>query len=157
MNDSRYLHWQEKIRAGGLFRDWWLFWGIYSTLLIFAAAVYLLAVGRWQAVVLAAAAFILARLIISPLIYLFYRERRPYQALQFTPVKSMLFSMPTARANAFPSDHAASFASIIAALAWRAPWLGLALVIVLALNGLGRVVLGYHYPNQVLAGWLVGL
>ena len=67
----------------------------------------------------------------------------------------------------YPSGHAASTTALYGALlliavdsgalrsgcAVKAAFLGLA--VLLALIGLSRVVLGVHYPTDVLAGWLI--
>ena len=139
-----------------MFRRFWKFWGIYSVLLIFGVGGYLLLLGRWREVLAAFAAFVLARAIISPLIYVFYKRQRPYQKLNFTPIHSWLLSEPTTRRSSFPSDHAISLAAITTALFWFFPILGTALMVIILLNGWARVVLGYHYITDILAGWVLG-
>ncbi|MFC6751577.1 phosphatase PAP2 family protein [Deinococcus aquaticus] len=63
----------------------------------------------------------------------------------------------------FPSGHAtaaAALAAVLVVLAWRSRWRWLAVgagVVYAALMGLSRVVLGVHYPTDVLAGALTGL
>lgn len=157
MQDKFYLNQQKLLAGSKAYRRFWMFWGIYSVLLLFAVGIYLLLVGQWRPVVLSVAAFVLARLIISPLIYLVYKKTRPYQNLHFSPLKSVLFSEPTTRPNSFPSDHAASFASSVLVIYWFFPALGIVLFAVTLINGWARVVLGYHYLLHILAGWLVGL
>ncbi len=157
MDDQFYLNQQKLLNASKAYRNFWRFWGIYSVLAVFAAGFYLLIIGQWRQVILALAAFVLARLIISPLVYLAYRKPRPYQRLHFVPQRSVLFSEPTTKANSFPSDHAASFAAVAVVVYWFFPVLGLILLAMTLINGWARVVLGYHYVLHVLAGWLVGL
>ncbi|GHF58006.1 phosphatidylglycerophosphatase B [Deinococcus metalli] len=63
----------------------------------------------------------------------------------------------------FPSGHAtaaAALAAVLIVLAWRSRWRWVVLgagVVYAALMGLSRVVLGVHYPTDVLAGALTGL
>ncbi len=157
ISDQTYLNWQKKLTDSPAFRGFWKFWGIYSVILIFIIGAYLLFIGQWREVIITLAAFVLARLIISPLIYVFYKKERPYQILHFIPVRSVLFSEPTSKHNSFPSDHAISFAAITTALWWYFPVLGMILVIVTLLNGMARIVMGYHYISHLVAGWLVGI
>lgn len=66
----------------------------------------------------------------------------------------------------FPSGHAAASAvvlALVAYMAWRflpRVW-GVAVAIVSGMLivgiGISRVYLGFHYPTDVLAGWIVGL
>lgn len=62
----------------------------------------------------------------------------------------------------FPSGHstfAAALAATVVILCWQRPyrWQVLALAAALAaLAGFSRVVLGVHYPTDVLVGWITG-
>lgn len=71
------------------------------------------------------------------------------------PLATHLFTAPSSDPS-FPSDHAAAaFAIAVAVLAFsrRA---GMAFLAVAAVIGASRVVLGLHYPGDVLAGAAVG-
>lgn len=63
----------------------------------------------------------------------------------------------------FPSGHstvAAALATFVALLAWRSRWRWPVLIVAVLyafFMGYGRIVLGVHYPTDVLAGWLTGL
>lgn len=157
ISDLQYLNWQKRIKESPAFRRFWAFWGIYSVLLLFIVGGYLLFIGEWKKVFLAFLAFVLARLILSPLIYLFYKKARPYQVLNFIPVHSWLLSEPTIKLNSFPSDHGVSWASITLVLCYFFPPFGIALILFTIINGMARVVLGYHHVDDIFAGWLVGI
>ncbi len=92
------------------------------------------------------------------------RRKRPYLALE--GVRALVFEAPTD--HSFPSGHASgsfAFASFVAYVllrskvtgggAWR--WvLSLALLVLAAAIGLSRVVLGVHFPGDVLVGATLG-
>jgi undecaprenyl-diphosphatase len=156
ISDERYSNWQKQLTERIFFRRFWVFFGIYTVPVFFILGLYLLFVGQWKIVIAALAAFILARLIISPLIFLFYKRQRPYQKLKFTSYHSRLFSAATLRFTSFPSDHAISFASISGVCVYYHPHWGIVLIPLTLLNGIGRVVLGYHYVSDIIAGWLLG-
>jgi undecaprenyl-diphosphatase len=156
MNSDFYLNQQKLLATGAWYRQFWKFWGIYSVLLIFAVGGYLLLLGKRREVLAAFAAFVLARVVVSPLIYVFYKRQRPYQKLNFIPIHSWLLSEPATRHSSFPSDHAISLAAITTALFCFFPILGIALMVITLLNGWARVVLGYHYITDILAGWVLG-
>lgn len=69
----------------------------------------------------------------------------------------------TENGASFPSGHttvAAALATFVVLLAWHSRWRWLVLILAVGyafLMGYGRVVLGVHYPTDVLAGWLTGL
>ena len=60
----------------------------------------------------------------------------------------------------FPSGHAANTAALAAAVllvAWTTRYRAVAAIIgglVVAVVGLGQLVLGVHYPSDIVAGWL---
>ncbi|MCL6614729.1 MAG: phosphatase PAP2 family protein [Firmicutes bacterium] len=58
--------------------------------------------------------------------------------------------------SSFPSGHAASAFALALVLAWRWPRLGWLFWLLAALVGVSRIVLGHHYPLDVVAGALLG-
>lgn len=78
-----------------------------------------------------------------------FNTARPPEALGITP----LVSAPEA---SFPSAHAAIFAALAVAMFAVDRRAAVGLSILAALVGLSRVVLGVHYPADVLGGFAVG-
>ena len=60
--------------------------------------------------------------------------------------------------HSFPSGHAArSMLLAVLAVGLGPLWLGLSLLIWAPLVGLARIILGVHYPSDILAGMALGL
>ena len=60
--------------------------------------------------------------------------------------------------HSFPSGHAARSTMLAVVAVGLGPlWLGLALLIWAPLVGLARIILGVHYPSDILAGMVLGL
>ena len=157
ISDQSYLNWQKRLASRTWYRRFWVFCGIYSVALVVLLSLYLLAEGEIKVVMLAFLAFVLGRLIISPLIFLAYKKTRPYQKLNFTTFHSWFFSSVTKRNSSFPSDHAISLSAISTALIYYYPYLAIWLAVLCAVNGWARVVLGYHYILDVFVGWVLGI
>lgn len=62
----------------------------------------------------------------------------------------------TSRLWSMPSNHSAYAAIMSVFLAWHYPRLRWLVVVLAGIVGLGRVVVGAHYPSDVLVGWTVG-
>lgn len=56
----------------------------------------------------------------------------------------------------FPSDHASAAFGIAVAVALFDPVVGAAFIVLAALIGAGRVIVGAHYPGDVLAAVVIG-
>ena len=83
--------------------------------------------------------------------------KRPYQAYGLKTEFSKLLSWQTSRFNSFPSSHTASLTALSFGLYLYNPLLGLAGLVLTLLVGIGRVILGYHYPADIIGGFLVGI
>lgn len=88
----------------------------------------------------------------NALIALLFFRPRPFVTLGI----ASLIGMP-ATAKSFPSDHATLAFAIAGTLAFALPHRRWQFFTVAALIALGRVMVGVHYPTDVLAGALVGL
>jgi len=77
---------------------------------------------------------------------------RPFAS---TGLTELFFERPE---KAFPSDHATVLAVMIVGLfAYRHPKLGWLFLWGGVFSSLARVVIGFHWFGDVLAGWLIGL
>jgi membrane-associated phospholipid phosphatase len=56
----------------------------------------------------------------------------------------------------FPSNHAAVAGAVAVAVMWSAVRLGLVLLVVAAAAAASRVLVGAHFPHDVVAGFLLG-
>lgn len=102
---------------------------------------------RWRDALLFSLA--MAGAALDPLLKLLFERPRP----RLWP------DAPAFQGSSFPSGHAMSAATFVAALAvlawptrWRVPTIA-AGALALAAVGLSRLVLGVHYPSDVLGGW----
>ncbi len=158
---STYLEYQEALHGNKLFRAFWEFWGNHSFVFFVAAGIYALAnpeyaVAARQLSILLIAALLIARGIVVTIINAIYERQRPYQVYGFVPITSRFFSFTTRIPNSFPSRHATVFFAWSTVVSLFFPGLGAALVAVSLATGVARVVLGYHWSSDVIAGALIG-
>ena len=126
--------------------DWWA-----VLLAAGATALWLALRGRWRAAAFLALLMLSERALVALLKGLFSRAR-PDPAGHLDAVHTM----------AFPSGHSANamalalgLALIVAPPRWRRTCLALGLAYAAAV-GLSRLVLGVHWPSDVVGGWAVG-
>lgn len=155
--ELQYKNSQERISTSKSFRYFWQFWAIYSFVFFLVAFIYIFTKPNWQEVlVLSAVSFFLARIVIVTTINFFYKRPRPYQKFAFDLPTSKFFSFRTTRPNSFPSRHTLAYMAVAVVVLMYFPWIGIVLVIVSLLAGGGRVILGYHWPSDILAGAIIG-
>ncbi len=86
-------------------------------------------------------------------------QPRPYELVpdiaQVNPMDSYMYG----EGYGMPSGHAQYSATVWGALAiWmKKGWFWAVAVVLVLLIGFSRLVLGFHFPTQVLAGWGIGL
>lgn len=155
---DQYLGWQKRLARDRRFRIFWQIASNYSWLLLVPFGWYLLLISsdKNPAVALILA-FVLARFMITPVITFFWPKQRPYQAFGFEPLTSHLLSEKTARPNTFPSRHTVALASSVGVLAVLMPVFAIPFAVVTLWTGVGRVILGYHYPKDILFALILGL
>ncbi len=153
-----YLQWQHRLQTNPQFKRWWQFWSNYSWLFILPVIVYFASYAAdAKLITRIAVAFIIARLILKPILSFFFPTSRPYQAFDFQPLTSMFLSFETKSTNSFPSSHVISIAAASGAMLISQPIFAILFFVIAALTGLGRVVLGYHYPKDVIFSLISGL
>jgi undecaprenyl-diphosphatase len=76
---------------------------------------------------------------------------RPFVELGFEPL------VPHAADSSFPSDHTLVGVAFVGPLLWRTPRSGVALLVWALLVGLARVVVGLHYPSDIVGSALLAL
>lgn len=145
---SRFLKEHPALLAGVLFGNRWIsriMYVLYPTFLL-----YLLRTGYpkgWVFLLLPALGFVFLSLFRKWL-----NAPRPYETEDMTP----LLTKETA-GQSFPSRHVFSATIISMCLLQVFPTLGLACLILSAILAVCRILLGVHYPRDVLAGYLVGI
>lgn len=166
MTEQQYQNFQTKLKTNKAYKYFWQFWAIYSFLffpIVFTYGFYHALVlkdasaGDWRdAFVLSVVAFVLARVVVVVIINLFYKRQRPYQKFNLKPITSLFFSFKTKTPNSFPSRHTSAYMAVAVVVLMFFPWVGLGLVLVAILAGAGRVILGYHWPSDIIVGAILG-
>lgn len=161
IKESTYLEYQEELASSKVFRVFWSFWSNHSFIFFLAAALYISAESEFtdharQVFILCIVAFLVARGFIVTIINAIYERKRPYQVYGFIPITSRFFSFVSRTPNSFPSRHATVYFAVATVVCLFFPALGAALVAVSLLTGGARVVLGYHWPSDIIVGALLG-
>jgi undecaprenyl-diphosphatase len=107
---------------------------------------------KWKLASAAALASGALGLLVNRLIAELWHRPRPYEAHHGVHVWAMRSHDPS-----FPSDHASAAFGIAFAVLMFDRLAGALFLAAAALIGVGRVLVGVHYPGDVLAGVLVGL
>lgn len=126
----------------------------YLLIVVFLALVFFSAYSnreKWELLIVAGIASIIARFGITELIRFFYHRPRPFLVL---PDVHALF---TDSAWSFPSGHATFFFALSTAVyLYNKKW-GIWFFIATVFITLGRVISGVHYPSDILGGAAIGI
>lgn len=154
---QQYLQWQKQLVSDAAFRRFWRFWSNYAFIFFIPAFLWVATQNfAFQTIIMSAIAFFVARGVAVTVINLFYHRPRPYQTYKFEPITSRFFSWKTKVSNSFPSRHTASYAAVAFAIFMMYPEAGIWLMGVTVVTGVARVILGFHYPSDVVAGYFLG-
>ena len=129
----------------------------YGTVLIGVAAVCLWLLARpggdrkWKLVAGSALGAAALALLTNRVISSAWHRDRPFQTHHVDHVWG-----PRKTDASFPSDHSSAAFAIAVAVVLVDPVVGAAFVVLAVLIALGRVIVGEHYPGDVLAGALIG-
>ena len=100
----------------------------------------------------------------SPMIKNVILRRRPYMAHEKISIKRAVAADAdlndiAAQGYSFPSQHSANISGLSSSLAsvFKKPWLTWLGAVLTLLVGVSRVIVGAHYPTDVLCGWALGL
>lgn len=144
--------WLSHVAASG--RTWSRFWLVLSHLgrgeivaVIALVAAGMMALRRRGRDALVLVLTVAVQMATNPVLKLLFARVRPDLYRHLDPVTDL----------SFPSGHSAQNACLYLLLALlvhkRIGWLGVPLALLI---GLSRVVLGVHWPTDVLAGWMEG-
>lgn len=161
MTEENYRKFQNKLASSQPFRYFWQFWGNYAFTFFVIACLIVLTQSELATVIkpllwISILSFLIARGIVVFNINLFYERQRPYQKFNFSPITSKFFSWKTSTPNSFPSRHTVAYFSVAVVFAFFVPALGAALIGVGTLAGVARIILGYHWPSDILVGAIIG-
>ena len=100
----------------------------------------------------------------NPMIKNVALRRRPYMDHEGIRILRVVDSSAdpmniSAQGYSMPSGHSSNASSLYGSLAgaFRKKWLYIAACVVCVLVGFSRMVVGAHYPTDVMCGWLLGL
>lgn len=107
---------------------------------------------------------VLCTVTVNTMIKCLVMRRRPYfdhediRIFRIVKPDADIYSIQ-AQGYSFPSIHSANAASLYGSLAAgiRKRWVIVPAVVLTLLTGISRVVVGAHYPTDVLAGWGIGI
>ncbi len=106
---------------------------------------------RWKLAAASALASASLGLLVNRLIGHFWHRPRPFEA------HHGVYTLSHSHDPSFPSDHASAAFGIAFAVLLFDGLAGSLLLVLAVLIGVGRVIIGGHYPGDVLAGAGVGL
>ena len=105
----------------------------------------------WRLIVVALISGIISRFVFTELIRLFYSKSRPFVD------NNIHLLIPYQDVNSFPSGHAAFFFAISTVVFLYNKKAGLIFIFASFLITISRIIVGVHWPADIIAGALVGI
>lgn len=128
----------------------YLAYGLLVLLLVFALLSSYLWREKMELLLIAGVSALVARFGVAEFIRLFYHRPRPFTDL---PVDQLL----TSTEWSFPSGHATFFFALATAVyLYNKKW-GITFFIMTILMTISRVIVGIHYPLDILGGAIIGI
>lgn len=162
VSDKFYLELQNKIKLNIVFRVFWeigCYWMVLYYPVAFLWVVNNLPPENGNMLIIRFGLVVLLSVYILPhLIARIHHRSRPFVKFGFTPPGVYrLFSNLNNKENSLPSEHSSSSLALSLLLFAYNPTLGVIGFIVTLWIANGRIIFGFHYPSDVLAGWVTGL
>ncbi|MBO5783036.1 MAG: phosphatase PAP2 family protein [Clostridia bacterium] len=154
MTAAQYTKWSRPFRENPTLKGALI---LYNTIATYALALgFLIALGallwlrdeRFLRVCLSPA----AGLVIVSLVRILVNRKRPYETLDIEPLLKKKKS-----GQSFPSRHTFSAFAVSTAIFFLLPAVGIVCAVLSALLAVARVILGVHYPSDVIFGALFGV
>ncbi len=161
ITEKNYLHFQSRIDESKLYKYFWVFWGNYAFVIFIIVGLWGLYTGdlggEWQAIVgLSILSFLITRIVVVALINQFVKRVRPYQQYKTQPEETRFFSFRDKINDSFPSRHTAAYFSVASVVYLFHPELGGILIVTSFVAGIARVIMGWHWPTDIIAGLVIG-
>lgn len=156
---KKYFIWQEFVRNNKTAKLILQILAVYSPLIVLVLMIIVFVVQKNNAVIWdSLVALILSRGLVVPIFVYFFPTPRPYVKYNFNLLsRSHFFYWGKQGMNSFPSGHTASIAAIGTSFIYFTPVIGTVLVVLAVLAGFARVVLGYHFTRDIVAGFVIGI
>lgn len=111
---------------------------------------------KWlKTIILAVVSAIVARWGVKELLLLFIHRARPF--VEHTDIRSLIDSPASENLQSFPSGHAIFFFALATVIYSNDKKWGIFFFISALLMGISRVVVGVHYPTDILGGAILGV
>lgn len=154
---NAWVFWKPWVDALIVFCVEWLPWWVVVGLLAFGLLALLRRYAQyrrrnWEMIFVAFAAAVLARFGVTQLIRFFYNRPRPFEVL---PTLRLLVRHDGG--GSFPSGHATFFFAIAAVVSRYYPKTGILFYAAVILLSISRVVVGIHWPSDIVGGAAAGI
>jgi membrane-associated phospholipid phosphatase len=157
MSLSFFQAWQNEFSTHPKLKLFWEAWSASSILLFLPMVIYLFTRPNGKvAILMLVVSVLLARGVVAEIIYFFYKKQRPYQKYALKPPEFFLFSFTTHREDSFPSGHIIAMSAMACVFSVFSFWLGIIAYSICVMTALARVLTAYHYPKDVVVGFILG-